>query len=338
MSQADTRPAPPVISITHGPVQPDTVLADANVLGVFSFGKPKPAVNDPRLMQVPLDILGGHQQTEVIHSALPVTQGTRDGIGYACNGQVLVAQLSLALPAEGGAQAQAFEAYRRIHAFLDEMGYPHPIRLWNYIDDINAGEGDAEAYKQFCVGRAEALQAVKDGGNVLPAATAIGSHDNQGTLVIHLLAAHDPGTQLENPRQVSAFQYPRQYGIRSPLFSRARVMHWPGNPHLYLSGTASVVGHETLHAGNCQAQIEECLRNVDTILKASAEQGHGGFRHEDLRLMRVYLRNRKDLDTVRSSLEAQLGNRTPIIYLHGDICRQDLLVELEALYTQPQAS
>lgn len=310
-----------------------SVLDDSSVLGVFQFAQGA-ADDDARLFSIPLEFLEGTGRVDVLHSALPVEHGTQDGFGYAFNTKVLLAKLRVEMPA-AGAEAQAYEAYRRIHDFINAQGYPHPLRLWNYIDDINRGEGDDEIYKLFCVGRARALQELENGEEVLPAATAIGSHDNDGALVIHLLAAHSPGIQIENPRQVSAFQYPRQYGIRSPLFSRARVMHWPGNSHLYLSGTASVVGHETLHAGDCRAQLQECLRNVDTILKTTATDQDAGFTHEHLRLLRVYLRNRGDLDTVKACLDARLPKETPVEYLLGDICRQDLLVELEGLYIRP---
>ena len=49
------------------------------------------------------------------------------------------------------------------------------------------------------------------------------------------------GTPVENPRQVSAYRYPREYGPQSPTFARALLPPSPRVP-LLLSGTASIDG------------------------------------------------------------------------------------------------
>lgn len=322
-------------SITHGPVALDAVLADDSVLGAFCYGQPGGSTNDPRVLHVPLEILDGAGLVDVLHSPQPVTRGRLDGFTYAHNDSVLLGQITVGLSGTTDVDAQAFDAYQKIRDALDRLGFPHPLRLWNYIDNINQGEGDNEVYKQFCLGRARAVEATPEYEKILPAASAIGSHDNNGDLVIHVLAAQSPGVQVENPRQVSAFHYPRQYGIRSPSFSRARLMHWPaGMSHLYLSGTASVVGHETLHVGDCRAQTLESLRNVDIILEAATTTAEGKtrFSHQHLRLLRVYIRNPQDLAPIKGCIEANIGHGAPVIYLQGNICRQDLLVEIDGLY------
>jgi chorismate lyase / 3-hydroxybenzoate synthase len=323
-------------SIEHGPIDLETTLTDDSVLGIFCYGKPGTRASDPRVLHVPLEILDGAGLMDVLHSSQPVTRGLRGDFAYAHNDSVLLGQLTLRLADASDVESQAFAAYQKIRDALDRLGFPHPLRLWNYIDNINQGEGDAEVYKQFCLGRARTVDATPENEKILPAASAIGSHGNNGNLVIHVLAAQSPGVQVENPRQVSAFHYPRQYGIRSPSFSRARLMYWPGVAHLYLSGTASVVGHETLHAGDCRAQTLESLRNVDTILEAATTtaEGDARFSHQHLKLLRVYIRNPQDLALVKTCIEAHIGQSAPVIYLQGSICRQDLLVEIDGLYLQ----
>jgi chorismate lyase / 3-hydroxybenzoate synthase len=308
---------------------------DEHTLGVVSFSGDG-ASTDPRDLRVPLEPLFNSGWVEIWSSPLPVERGWADDIGYARNPSVILAQMSVDETKFASFEQATFEAYSRLRRFLEAQGYPHPIRIWNYFSGINEGSGDEERYKQFCLGRANAIQTASNYENRLPAASAIGTQ--KSGFFIYQLASKDNGIQIENPRQVSAFQYPRQYGAQSPSFSRARLVRWQSERHLYLSGTASVVGHETLHGDDCRGQLQETLRNIDSLLTNTAD----AYPHlpacgwADLQLLRVYLRNRGDLPMVRSELESRLGPQLPVIYLHGDICRQDLLIEIEGIYcTRP---
>ncbi len=336
----DTRPGRRVLStdatapfaVNYRQSTPAAALAnmDEFTLGVVSFGG-GPST-DSRDLRVPLESLLDSGRVEIWSSTLPVEHGWSEGFGYARNSTVLLAQLSVDESDFADFEQATFDAYSRIRGFLEAQGYPHPIRIWNFFTGINDGAGDHERYKQFCLGRARAIQSAPDFESRLPAASAIGSH--KGNLFIYLLATRDNGIQIENPRQVSAFHYPRQYGIQSPSFSRARLVCWQSERQLYLSGTASVVGHKTLHGDDCRGQLHETLRNIDSLLANTAdaypELPACGW--NDLQLLRVYLRNRDDLQTIRTELESRLGARAPITYLSGDICRQDLLLEIEGLY------
>ncbi len=141
---------------------------------------------------------------------------------------------------------------------------------------------------------------------------------------------------MENPRQVSAFHYPPQYGPRSPTFSRAMVKDWGAGKHLYISGTASIIGHESRHRDNVLPQLTETLRNMSTLVH-SAETEHGVAIHTlaELSQVKVYVRDEQDHAAVRSHIHEQLGKEVPVIYLGGDLCRKNLLVEVEGLYAGP---
>ena len=138
---------------------------------------------------------------------------------------------------------------------------------------------------------------------------------------------------IENPRQVSAYRYPRRYGPRSPSFARATAVAGPdGSTLLMISGTASVVGHRTLHEGDVDAQLEEVIRNLETLLSESASQlGRPGLAEfDEASLLRVYLRHAEDWPAI----ERRLRQRWPGVHLaglRGDVCRADLLVEIEAV-------
>lgn len=142
----------------------------------------------------------------------------------------------------------------------------------------------------------------------------------------------EPALRIENPRQVSAFAYPSQYGPRSPTFTRAALLRQAVGEMLLISGTASIVGHQTLHIGDVVAQTRESLANIGVLLEQAKQAGsQAAFKLQDL-LYRVYIRHAADYPPVRAELERQVpGIRA--VYVQADICRQDLLVEIEGLGT-----
>ena len=97
------------------------------------------------------------------------------------------------------------QAYDIVQSYLQQSPHPWPLKIWNYIPGINEGSGDEERYRQFCLGRADAV--LIDPGDLppLPAATAIGTHPDEPALQVYFLAGSLPGLDVENPRQVSAW-------------------------------------------------------------------------------------------------------------------------------------
>lgn len=264
---------------------------------------------------------------EVWRSRKPVICGEADGFRYAHNGDVVFAQLWLDEAALENIDHATARAYVHIDSLLQNLGYPCWLRMWNFLAHINRGDGDDERYRLFAQGRHRAL-ALKPGFEAqLPAATAIGGH-GEG-LLIYFLAARSPGIQAENPRQVSAFHYPPQYGRRSPSFSRATLKHWGDADQLFVSGTASVVGHGTVHPDQPLMQLEETVRNLRALLEAA------GMPEANPLGLKLFVRNPVDFEAARNRTLELLGADTPLLCLHGDVCRRDLLVEIEALYSVP---
>ena len=268
---------------------------------------------------------------EVWKSATPVVSGVRGQVSYSRNDQVLLGHLSVDERDFPGLEEATRQAYESIVQFAREMGFPHYLRIWNYIPDINGEENGVERYKRFCAGRRVVLEKSAVPEHRLPAASGIGSPSDK--FLICFLAAQDAGIQVENPRQVSAFHYPPQYGPRSPAFSRAMVKDWGAGKHLYISGTASIVGYESQHRDNVLPQLTESLRNMSTLVR-SAETEHGVAIHTlaELSQLKVYVRDEQDHATIRSHIHEQLGEEVPVMYLGGDLCRKNLLVEIEGLY------
>lgn len=323
MPHLSTTPARP-FRVCYRPVEDQFLLARV------CHGRSPTRGDDPRLVQVPLPVLAGPAEESWL-SPTPVRRGWSEGLGYAENDAVLFGQLQLAeteLQQTGLAQT-TFQAYGRIEHLLRARGYPHWLRAWNYLSEITCGEGDAERYRQFSLGRHNALALTPGFEQQLPAATAIGTPE--GGLVIYFLAARAPARQVENPRQISAYAYPRQYGPKSPSFSRATLVHWEDGAELLVSGTASVVGHETRHFGDVAAQMKETLSNLDSLLIEAERQPGVGPGRLQAEALRLYVRDPGHA-SVAAALCQQRYPDTPLSVLQGDICRSELLLEVEGSY------
>lgn len=308
------------------------LLADPHVLALIEFGEAV-AENgvDPRRITVELRQLGPSPLLEVWRSETPVESGAHGPVSYSSNEEVLFGHIAVDEREFGGLQEASRYTYESLFAFAAEMGFPHYLRIWNYIPDINGEADGTERYKSFCIGRHIAFEKFALPEHRLPAASGVGSPS--GKILVYFLAARDAGVQMENPRQVSAFHYPPQYGPKSPTFSRAIIKDWGPERHLYISGTASIVGHESQHGDRVLLQLEESLRNISTLLQCAQNQ-YGITIHTlaELSQIKIYVRDSRDQAKVRDHMQAQFGEELPVIYLSGDLCRKDLLVEVEGLY------
>ena len=296
------------------------VLAEPGTLAVLGFGAGAPQHEDPRYLGVPLEGLDAPTPLEVWQVDGAVASGREGDLRWAEGQGWLFAAIELDERAHGGPRDAAELAYRTLREFLAGREARHVQRIWNYLGAINQGEGDSERYKLFCEGRAAGMGQFFSEG--FPAATAIGHHDAVERLQVYLLACDLPGVRVENPRQVSAWRYPRQYGRTPPSFARGMAL--PGQDALAISGTAAVVGHSSAHEDDLDAQLGETLANLETLL-AHADMPAGFDTHSPLK---AYVRHAIDAPRVIDFLASRLPG-VPVLMLHGDVCRRELLVEID---------
>lgn len=283
----------------------------------------------PHPAALPLPWLGGTSRTEFWCGQRAPRRDESSGLALAFTDEVMFGALTVE-DTPTGAMRAAERGYRAMTDACARFGFPHLLRVWNWLGAINDGEGDRERYRQFCVGRARVIPTEPVTGYA--AATAIGIPGPTAGLHLHFLAARKPGVAIENPRQVSAWEYPREYGPVAPGFSRAMLLEWTDPALLLISGTASVLGHASAHADTL-AQLDETLANIDALIgRAAARVGHGATTLGARSLLRVYVRHPADAPAVSARLLERLGPQVPFMLLHGDICRRELLVELEAVH------
>jgi enamine deaminase RidA (YjgF/YER057c/UK114 family) len=262
----------------------------------------------------------------------PLRSGRSGDIQWCANESLLYAHVSIdeaGLRQDAGCALEpaAQKAYSALFALLDASGYPHPVRFWNYLPRINVDEDGLERYRHFNVGRHAAfVSAHRPTDASPPAACALGC--DGGSLVVMVLAARRPAVAIENPRQVSAYRYPAKYGPKPPTFSRAALYREGRNALLFISGTASIVGHETLHPGDVESQVDESLRNIDAVVAAANEAAAAPLFTVDGLQLKAYVRDAVDAAKVARRLALRMpGHDIPLV--RADICRASLLFEIE---------
>jgi len=305
----------------------------SQILGEICFGahavSPRNALH-PRV-DVALQPLDGAPRREIWTSDLPVEYGQRDGIQYALTEEYLFGVIDEPVDVTGpDFEERVQTVYGAIFSLTQSKNHPHLLRMWNYFPGMNTESQGLENYQRFCRARSLAFQQhYGDFIEHLPSASAIGTLG--GGLAVYFIASRVAGLHRENPRQMSAFSYPPQYGPRSPSFARGTLKRVGSGEAFFISGTASIVGHRSMHAGDVRAQAQEALRNIETLIDSTRRDEGMRFQgSRDLDNLKVYVRRPADLPLVREVLTERLGSGAHVLYLQGDICRHDLLVEIEA--------
>ncbi|MRH89632.1 hypothetical protein GFY24_19655 [Nocardia sp. SYP-A9097] len=214
---------------------------------------------------------------------------------------------------------------------LRVYGGTRVVRTWNYVGRINEPNHDGlERYRDFCVGRDRAYAAAGLLRTLLPAATGVGTAAGGVVSIVFAEPAHVRVEAIENPLQVPAFRYPRSYGPASPSFSRALLRRDADSELTFVSGTASILGHDS-RGDTLTDQLGHTVHNLGAVIDAArARATRSGGRWREIK---AYVRRPADLATVRRELINRLGVPAAIVTaVVADICRAELLVEVEGSY------
>jgi chorismate lyase/3-hydroxybenzoate synthase len=243
-------------------------------------------------------------------------------------------------------EARVAEVYRGIGAELARRGR-HAIRFWNFIPRIHAQLTDGrDRYMVFNAGRFHAFSDLYGSAQLfaraLPTASAVGI--DGGPLVIHALGDIVAGTPLENPRQVPAYSYSRRYGPLPPCFARATLTERePGDHRLLIGGTASIIGEDSHHARDPRRQAHETFDNLAQLVASASARVHAAAAVETPMLppvadpldaltdLRVYFVQEDHAPLVRDMVLARFRRASHIEFTRADLCRTELLVEIEGL-------
>ncbi|MFC6081194.1 FkbO/Hyg5 family chorismatase [Sphaerisporangium aureirubrum] len=277
---------------------------------------------------------------EVWRTTTGVVTGQHRGLAYACDGEYLF--LCGRTEEDADLVTATEEAYLAAFEVVRLLGYPHLARMWNMVHRINEpDERGGDVYGRFCKGRALAFERGGVPAELLPAATCVGSHG--GGVAFYLLACRTPrATHIENPRQTPAYRYPPKYGVKAPSFARATYLAEPdGTGRMFVSGTASIIGSETVHKGDMTRQTTTTLENIAILVGRENLSRYGinaDLTLRDLDAVKVYVKHKADIPMARRICADVFAEDAGVAYVNVDICRDDLLVEIEAVASRVHPS
>ena len=241
------------------------------------------------------------------------------------------------------------DAFARMKNYLSEAGVPleRVVRTWLYLGDIVGPEGQTQRYKELNRARSDYYREVHFGTGlhlhgphrkrIYPASTGIGSQGRDLLISCVALEAKPDRVSLislENPQQTSAFDYAPVYSKKSPKFARAMAVVLEDEALVYVSGTASITESESRHDGDVRAQTHQTLDNIGALISqenfAQHDQPEIGATLDDLAEVCVYVKRIEDHEAVREICEARLPG-VPAVYVEADVCRPELLVEIEGI-------
>ena len=226
----------------------------------------------------------------------------------------------------------------------------HEIRqrrpTWLYLGDIIGAEGATQRYKELNRARTDFYRHLAFGRSlrhpgtpecIYPASTGIGV--SGCGLLVSALALETRRDDvwllpLENPQQTPAYDYRPDYSPQSPKFSRAMALVQGGYVTTWISGTASIIASESRHLEDIERQTEQTLDNIQQLIAPENFASHGlpgaGATLRDLAKVRVYVKRSADFARCRAVCQRRLG-AIPAIYAVADVCRPELLVEIEGV-------
>ncbi len=295
--------------------------------------------------QVEIEAMGignGSERVNIERHSEQLVVSRHDGIAWFHSSHVCP---TVAAPHLYDRSISAFEQLRR-GLSSKQVRFDQIVRTWLYLGDIVGPEGETQRYKELNRARTDFYEDIQFGTDrlppeidwpVYPASTGIGT-DGKGIVFSSIAVETDRDDvvfiPLENPQQTSAFDYREHYSPRSPKFSRAMAVTTGEGATIFISGTASITESETRFVDDVEGQTRQTLQNIEALISQDNFRSHGrsdlGATLDDLALVRVYVKRQEDYEKTRAVCQEQLGD-LPAIYTVADVCRADLLVEIEGI-------
>lgn len=244
-------------------------------------------------------------------------------------------------------EEQSFEVFSQMEDILslEGMEFSSIIRQWSYIGNITGMHGEEQNYQVFNNLRAK-FYAKSNNWIGFPAATGIGMRTNG--IVVDFVAASLKGIvrryPLKNPAQIDAHEYSQnvlvgnsgsgEHELKTPRFERAMVIWNNRMNRVIISGTAAITGENTVATGDVGEQTNITLNNIESLVSPENIKNtikNSGFSEGKISVMRGYVKHKKDVTKVRDIIKQRYPD-VPLLMVEADICRDDLLVEIEGEY------
>lgn len=231
---------------------------------------------------------------------------------------------------------------RRVEAVLREKQMPVSsiVRQWNYIEDIVGISPEGHQHYQVFNDARTRFYHTAEWTDGYPAATGIGTRGGGVRIDIDAMVVREGAIRiypLDNPLQVPAHAYSPKVLLgegnkTTPKFERAKAVVYPRGMMIYVSGTAAIRGEESLAEMNVEKQAVATLENITYLIshRNLTDAGIDVTREPVLQYLRVYLKRKEDEVPVRRLLEKACPG-LPVACVVADVCRDELLIEIEGV-------
>lgn len=215
---------------------------------------------------------------------------------------------------------QTTQVLENLQAILAQAGFDFAdtFRTWFFLDNILSW------YDEFNQARTKIYAGIKFRTGSLPASTGVGAKNPAGAALVLAAWAFRP---LEENARAEEVASPLQCPAPAYGSSFSRAMEVPTNAgrRIFISGTASIApGGKTLWVGDVRKQVELTMEVVEAILRAQR------FSFADFTRATAYFRHPADAVVFTQWLTVNQLANMPVISTQCDVCRDDLLFELEA--------
>ena len=229
--------------------------------------------------------------------------------------------------------AQSEEVFDTIEAIMEIESMPiySIVRQWNYIEKITEYNQERQNYQAFNDVRSLFYDQT-EWKNGFPAATGIGMDWGGVMIDLNATLAYNADTNItpiDNPLQVAAHAYSQVQLLgkvderlshkTTPKFERAKQVIQCGSGVLYVSGTAAIRGELSLQGVGIEEQTRITIENINVLTGK-----------HPLEIIRVYLKNTEELEAAETVI-SHLYPGVSAIYLQADVCREELLIEIEGV-------
>ena len=235
---------------------------------------------------------------------------------------------------------QSDEVFEKVDNLLALHGFRNEdiVRQWNYIGNITGHREGKQNYQEFNDSRT----AYYNNGNWIngyPAATGIGMSSDGIIVGCIAFKASEGIYPINNPLQVAAHVYSKKVLIdenpkalkSTPKFERAKVIEIGGKACCFVSGTAAIRGEESMNNSSARMQTIQTIENIrhlvseENLIRFGSKAYNLNYSH-----LRIYVKNEEDYEEIKSVVDEFFPD-TPAIFTVADVCRRELLVEIEGI-------
>ena len=237
-------------------------------------------------------------------------------------------------------------SFRKLKLVLNnlDLDFDSIVRQWNYVGkilDLSYANGRTmQNYQIFNEVRNSYYTQYRKCSS-FPAATGIGMNSTHVGIDCYAIgnSSNVQIIPISNPNQEESYQYGQDVLVgdaivhkQAPQFERAILLKSGASSRLIISGTAAIIGQKTIGIGDVVQQTKTTIDNIETLVSRTNLMNHC-FNNEQYpdkySYLRVYVKYRSDITTVKQICTEKYGD-VPMTFVQADICRDNLLVEIEA--------